>query len=243
MNPEKTPQEPQPVAYDASGRPLYAHPPVVQTNVPPVVHVARAVTPEKQVISPEVKKLHDRSVAIYPTLHLSEGEFVVRSVRRHPIGLILPLGIGVLMISAVLTLLSSYDQFATMFNITGFMGSAENMVLPLLAFTGFIALGMFISYYVYTRNTFFLTNESVIQEIQHSLFSRHEQTVSLGSIEDASYTQKGIFQNVLNYGDIRLSTEGEETTYHFTYVMSPRNHIAVLNDAVEAFKNGRPVGD
>jgi hypothetical protein len=39
-----------------------------------------------------------------------------------------------------------------------------------------------------------------------------------------------------------LSTEGDETTYRFNYVTNPKYYIAILNNAVEAFKNGRPVG-
>jgi hypothetical protein len=81
----------------------------------------------------------------------------------------------------------------------------------------------------------------VIQEIQTSLFTKHEQTVSLVNIEDASFVQRGILQTMLNYGSIRLSTEGDETTYRFSYVANPKEQIAVLNNAVEAFKNGRPV--
>jgi hypothetical protein len=46
---------------------------------------------------------------------------------------------------------------------------------------------------------------------------------------------------MLNYGTVRLSTEGEETTYRVSYVANPRHHIAVLNNAIESFKNGRPV--
>ena len=46
---------------------------------------------------------------------------------------------------------------------------------------------------------------------------------------------------MLNYGMIRLSTEGDETTYRFSYVANPKEQIAVLNNAVESFKNGRPV--
>jgi hypothetical protein len=38
-----------------------------------------------------------------------------------------------------------------------------------------------------------------------------------------------------------LSTEGDETTYRFNFVADPKRHIAILNDAVEAFKNGRPL--
>ncbi|MEI6850578.1 MAG: PH domain-containing protein, partial [Candidatus Saccharibacteria bacterium] len=84
---------------------------------------------------------------------------------------------------------------------------------------------------------------SVIQEIQLSLFSKNEQTVSLANIEDASYIQENFIQQLFDYGSIRLSTEGDETTYRFNYVASPKQHIAKLNNAVEAFKNGRPVED
>ena len=81
------PQVHQPVAYDAEGRPLYAHPPTTpvqpaqQQAQPTVVHVARPLEPEKQVMSPERQKLHDESKQMYPMLNLSEGEFVIRSVQ------------------------------------------------------------------------------------------------------------------------------------------------------------------
>ena len=112
------------------------------------------------------------------------------------------------------------------------------MLLAVLA----VALGA-ATVWVYQRNQFFMTNESVIQEIQHSLFSHREQTVSLGSIEDASFKREGILQHLFNYGTMRLSTEGEETTYRFAFVEDPKQQIAKVSNAVEAFKNGRPVRD
>ncbi|HEX6461890.1 MAG TPA: PH domain-containing protein [Candidatus Saccharimonadales bacterium] len=120
------------------------------------------------------------------------------------------------------------------------MPSAAVVAIPFLAFSGLVLLGGIIATYVYLQNKFFLTNESVIQHIQTSLFSRKEQTISLTNIEDASYRQHGILQTILNYGNIRLSTQGEETTYRFSYVSNPKHQIALLNDAVEAFKMGRP---
>lgn len=248
----------QPVAYDAEGRPLYAHPHQPQQSVqqaqpqpqpqqpaespqPAVVHIARSADPEKPIISPETQRLHDRSVRQYPMLNLSEGEYVITAVRRHPIGLVIPLTVGTLLISIVLAIFFSYDILAENFALSGALESAAGIAVPVWVFVAIVALGMFISYYVYINNKFFLTNESVIQEIQTSLFARQEQTVSLNNIEDASFTQKGIFQQVINYGDIRLSTEGDETTYRFSYVANPKNHIAQLNNAVEAFKLGRPV--
>ena len=65
--------------------------------------------------------------------------------------------------------------------------------------------------------------------------------MSLGSVEDVSFRQTGVLQTMFNYGTIRLSTEGEETTYRFHYVSNPKHQVAILNNAVESFKNGRPV--
>ncbi len=277
MKPEEvlaqdTPVTDRPVAYDAEGRPLYAHPPqstAAPTTpatpatsaapgvpiasaapltpaapvAPTVVHVARPLEPEKQIVSPEAQRKHDRSMRLYPTLNLSEGEFVISAVRRHPVGLFVPLALGTVLIAAALSILSSYDIFAENLRLTGALADPVAVAGPIVAFVGIIALGMFVSFYVYSKNRFFLTNESVIQEIQTTLFSRKEQTVSLGNIEDASYTQTNILQQLLDYGDIRLSTEGDETTYRFSYVVRPKNHIARLNNAVEAFKNGRPVDE
>ncbi|MFZ1301683.1 MAG: PH domain-containing protein [Candidatus Microsaccharimonas sp.] len=240
-------EKPQPVAYDVDGRPLYAHPPEPvappQPITPPVVHITRPISPEKAVISAEDKRRHDESKLMYPTLNLSAGEFVVSAVRRHPIGLIIPLGLGTILIGLTLGVLLNYDAFAEALALTGSAAEVATVAIPLLLFCVLIGLGMFITWYVYVSNKFFLTNESVVQEIQHTLFSRLEQTVSLSSIEDASFTQVGILQHIFNYGDIRLSTEGDETTYRFSYVASPRDHVSTLNDAVEAFKNGRPVGN
>lgn len=240
----------QPVAYDAEGRPLYAHPPAQPapaTLTPPaahqVVHIARSMEPIKQEISEDIQKRHERSTRLYPGLNLSENEYIISALKRHPIGLIIPLMLGVFLITIALIILSNYTSIVDALSITGPLSEVSSIAVPILLFCAIIALGMFVSYYVYTNNRFYLTNESVIQEIQLSLFSQHEQTISLGNIEDASYFQEGILQQLVNYGTIRLSTQGDENTYKFTYAPNPKQHIATLNNAVESFKNGRPVED
>lgn len=249
MNPtqpqNQAPDPNQPVAYDKDGNPLYAHPPqpqqpvVVTAPIPQVVQMTRAADPQMPHISEEIKKRHDDSIAKYPSLNLSEGEYIINEIRRHPIGMVGILGVAGLLILLVIGAMAAYPSFAeqSMVNLPPF----SSFVVPALLFIVLIALGGYIALYVYLSNKFFLTNESVIQEIQTSLFARHEQTVSLANIEDASYRQHGILQSLLDYGSIRLSTEGEETTYRFYYVSNPKKQIATLNNAVEAFKNGRPV--
>jgi hypothetical protein len=131
-------------------------------------------------------------------------------------------------------------------SLDGSMGEGLNISPTMLAVPA-ILISMLalifggVATFIYNANEFFLTNESVIQHIQTSLFSHREQTVSLSNVEDASYTQDGIMPHLFNYGMLRLSTEGDETTYRFNYASSPQKQIATLNNAVEAFKNGRPV--
>lgn len=234
----------KPVAYDANGRPLYAHPPTTLEEAESqnqTVHIMRPSEPEKQIVSESVKQKHDRSVSEYPGLNLSEGEYIILSIRRNPIGLVAPLLLGSLLIVLAITFLLNFDLILSSLQFTNLVISTSVVSIPVLLFMVLIALGMYVIYYVYFNNKFYLTNESVIQEIQTSIFSKLEQTVSLTNIEDASYTQNGIVQQMFNYGSIRLSTEGEETTYRFSYVTNPKQTIATLNNAVESFKNGRAI--
>lgn len=235
----------QPVAYDTDGRPLYAHPPKVVSEpvapVPQVVQLTRAAEPAPQHISEEAKIRHDESVKKYPQLNLSDGEYIINEVRRHPIGLIPIIGIAIFMVLLVIVGLIAYPSFELSSN--GTIPPFGSIVLPAVLLIVLFLLGGYIAVWVYLNNKFFLTNESVVQEIQTSLFARNEQTVSLINIEDASFRQTGLLQTLFDYGSIRLSTEGDETTYRFNYVSNPKKQIATLNNAVEAFKNGRPVAN
>jgi hypothetical protein len=60
---------------------------------PQVVYVARPHEPAQPVISDAVMQKHEASKREYPYLNLSDGEYIISAIRRHPIGL---LAIGVL---------------------------------------------------------------------------------------------------------------------------------------------------
>ncbi len=217
------------------------------SNEPGVVHTSRPIEPKMSEISDELRKKHDDSVAQYPFLNLSDGEFVVMNIQRHPIGLLIPVGTSVFLIILLLSGLfiypSAINQSAVAVTGSSVVPGFGFVALVILLVCALVGIAGYVAAWIYLRNQFFLTNESVIQELQYSLFSRHEQTASLGSIEDVSYKQHGILQTMLNYGSIRLSTEGDETTYRFYYVSNPKKQTATLTNAVEAFKNGRPVED
>jgi hypothetical protein len=230
------PPQPQPEA-----QPGPASQPANEQTGPQQMYYTRPLDPRKPAISPELQKRCEDSRRKYPELNLSDGEYVISDVRRHPIGLLgvwLVCGLAVFGIVAVVGLLASSAQ-----DITGGGIPVSALGIGAALLSVLILIGGYIATYVYKANKFYLTNESVVQNIQMSLFANRQQTVSLGNVEDASYLKSGIVQTILDYGTIRLSTQGDETTYRFTFASDPDRQVAKLNNAVEAFKNGRPVQD
>ncbi len=237
----------QPVAYDADGQPLYARPAPedqpqpapVQQQAPTVVHIARNLEPTPIEISPEIQAKHDQSVKNYPQLDLSEHEYVILNVHRHPIGLLFPLIVTVIMscviVAGILLLPELLQSVSTL--------ALNPAIILLLAIVALVLLwaGMYVLYWVYVKNSFFLTNESIIENTQLSLFSSNVKSVGLGDVVDVSYRQIGIIEQAFNYGTVQVGTKDDEVPYIFTLVRNPKNQASVLKDAVEAFKNGRPL--
>lgn len=215
-----------------------------QAPPPQVVHISRPLEPEEVVISPEIQKRHEESMVKYSRLNLSKGEYVISAIKRHPIGLFQIWFICAVIVS-ILTIAIGFlmtDPGGTVSTVNAEASNNLSLLsIPLLFAIAFVLFGGAVGTFVFTANAFYLTNESVIQNIQSGLFNKRLQTVSLGNIEDASYVQNGILSHIFNYGSIRLSTEGEETTYSFDWASRPEQQIATLNNAVEAFKHGRPV--
>lgn len=185
-----------------------------------------------------IERRHRESLARYPRLHLSKNEYVIEEVRRHPIGIISIWLIVSLLVFAVFVALTLYSTNLAMLSESFLMGKGSlptgAALFPgVLLLIAFFVLGGVIATIVYNGNRFYLTNESVFQFVQKSLFVTKTQVVNLVNVEDASDDKIGLVQQVLNYGTLRLSTQGEETTYHFYFVSNPGRIVGLVNDAAE----------
>jgi hypothetical protein len=188
-----------------------------------------------------IESKHEESKKQFPQINLSDNEYIIFSVEKSLIGLVPRFIAGGMIILLLLVFLFNYGSIVKIFHFTGPLADTSSMVLPVLLFVSLTFIGLYISYYVYSSNQLFLTNESVIQEIQTGLFSHFEQIISLEGVEDVSYHQDNFMQYIFNYGAVRLSTIGDETTYRMECVSNPKKYADLLNDAVEAFKNKREV--
>src|SRR5690606_34489847 len=169
---------------------------VQYSNEPGVRHVERSIEPQTPTLSEDVQRRSEESRRKYPSLNLSEGEHIILDVRRHPIGLFLPVGVTFLTLVLILGFAAAYPLIVTPSSAGFALPSGGDIWLVAILLSLLVAIFGYFATWIYMQNKFFMTNESVIQEIQHSLFSKHEQTVSLGSIEDASYRHANFIQTI-----------------------------------------------
>lgn len=184
------------------------------------------------------QRLHEASVKLFPDVSLSEQEYVIYEVKRHAIGIIGAVILAVMLGLLVILGLGLYPLIVPSGN-----PPFSSLLLPaalLLALIGFVT---YIVAWVYQKNRMFITNESVIQQVQLSLFSYHEKTVGLAEVKDISYSQSGVLELMFDYGSIVMTIEGDDETYRFSRVTSPKNVAHILTSIVEDFKSGRQISE
>src|SRR5690606_24784528 len=126
-------------------------------NEPKVVHAARQPEVANLSVSDENKRRHEESVRQYPHLNLSEGEFVVLDVKRHPIGLLMPvLATSVCLLAAtVVLIIYPGDQTSLASSLPSYGSVLVAMILAMIL----VSIGGFIAVWVYLQNQFYMTNE------------------------------------------------------------------------------------
>ena len=156
---------------------------------------------------------HERSKKDFPFLTLEDDEYVEFAFKRARICLwVILLGVSaglILILFAFLLTLMGQEMLDEMGKNFLFI------ILSALLATALI-IGV-ISLKIYRGNRLFVTNEHVIQIVTNSIVSSSTNIIDLSSVEDASFRQDGLLQQLFHYGTLRLATVGDETTYTFKY--------------------------
>ena len=156
---------------------------------------------------------HERSKKDFPDLSLEDDEYVELAFRRARIILLMitggiAIGVIIILLATLLTLLGQamLDEMGRNFLF---------IILIALLITCLIAGAVALR--IYRGNRLYVTNRRVIQALMNSLVSSSLNAIDLASVEDVSFHQDGILQQVFHYGTLRLATVGDETTYTFKY--------------------------
>lgn len=100
--------------------------------------------------------------------------------------------------------------------------SSYSWSFKFLLFFGAIAGLYFINFLYNWLNTLYIfTNQRLFSIEQGGLFSRANNEVPLKNIQNVSHRKKGIFQMMLNYGNIEVQTAGATTAMTLKNIENP----------------------
>lgn len=94
-------------------------------------------------------------------------------------------------------------------------------VISILLFVGIAGIYLIIMFYLWFNTIYILTNERVFSIYQNSVFSRTTNEVPLKNIQNASHSKKGIFQMLLDFGQVDIQTAGSSIALSMRNVNHP----------------------
>lgn len=183
---------------------------------------------------------HERSKKDFPGLSLEEDEYVEFAFKRARICMLMIISCVAICVIIILlgTLLTLMSQ-----SMLDEMGKNFLFIILFTLLVASILIGL-VALRIYGGNRLYVTNRRVIQMMMESLVSSSTNTIDLASVEDVSFHQKGIMQQVFHYGTLRLATVGDETTYTFKYSdISSKDLEAVSKLVTRAKKHNKKQQD
>ena len=175
---------------------------------------------------------HECSVKDFPGLRLEDDEYVEFAFSRAKICLLMifmgtGFGLALILLAFLLVLMgqSMIDEMGQNF-----------LFIILAALVSAALIICIIATRIYNGNKLFITNKRAIQMVMDSIVSKSVNIIDLVSIEDASFRQDSLLQNIFHYGTLRLSTVGDETTYTFKYSDITGEQLKAVTDLISAAK-------
>ena len=84
-----------------------------------------------------------------------------------------------------------------------------------------IVLVLFTVTYIYRQSKLLVTDRSLVQIMQKSLFNKKVSRLSMSNVEDVSEEQRGILSSIFNYGTLMVQTAGTMENFIFTLCPNP----------------------
>ncbi len=159
---------------------------------------------------------------------MEPGENLLAIVRRHPIGIVF-IYLEALAGVAAITVLFLTVSPETVQNLSaqGQRYLIAGIVFGLAALVFFL----FVATYVYRQNRLLITDRSLVQITQKSLFLRRIARLNFENVEDVNAEQAGILATIFNYGTLTVQTAGTLENFIFKYCPNPNQYADIIIEA------------
>lgn len=167
-------------------------------------------------------------------LPIDQDETIIAVYRRHPVVYFLPVLAAiftVLIVSGLAYLLVYYNADETAVVPANYRSL---VVLGVGIFSFLVLLFTYIPVWMKMQDRLVLTNESVLQILQTSLFSDKVSQLSLQHVADVT-VRAGFWGNMLGFGTLTIETPGEQANYQFSYLPDANTAAREISEAHENF--------
>jgi uncharacterized membrane protein YdbT with pleckstrin-like domain len=159
---------------------------------------------------------------------LEPGEQILTVVHRSVIGLFGIYLVAFLAVAALTTLAAVISP--STFNTSSATISGPLSAIIILSAV-LLVLILFTATYIYRQSRLLITDRSLVQIMQRTLFNRKVSRLSMSNVEDVSEEQRGIVSTIFNYGTLIVQTAGEMENFIFTLCPNP---AALADRIIEA---------
>ena len=151
-------------------------------------------------------------------------EELVLLLRKHPVTNVMWILIFIIMLLAPFILFPYLSWAGLITDVPVRFGLVGTIAWYL--FTFIFAFENFISWYF---NVYLLTNERILDVDFYNLLYKRVSEARLDKIQDVTYTQSGMAQNVFNYGFVYIQTAGTEENLEFESVPNPAKVVEAIS--------------
>ncbi len=168
---------------------------------------------------------------------VDDDEKLLAIIKRHPFGIIklyfqvfIALSVAGGLIYYLLPDLVSRDDNPGLYAIIG--------LLAVVVF-GFMMLITGIATILYNKNQLVITDKTITQTLQVSLFDKKTSQLSVSSVEDVTANNNGFFPTIFGYGRLLIETAGEQENFHFDYCPHAEHYAKLVLEARQEFMGSR----
>ena len=163
---------------------------------------------------------------------LEPGEQLVVIVRKHPIGIV---GIYIEALVGLLVVFGLFLAIAPDF-FNGLSNQAYKALVGVIVFfLSVLIFFLFVATYVYRQSRLLVTDRSLVQILQKSLFIRKISRLSMSNVEDVSAEERGILSTIFNYGTIVVQTAGTMENFIFPLCPNPSKYADMIIEARQRY--------
>ena len=172
------------------------------------------------------------------TIHsIDDDEQLLAVIKKHPFGIVklyVQTFVGLAVAGSLLYYL-----------LPGFIDPDENPAAYNLVGIGAVGIVIFMLFIVFTATVIYyqsqliITDKSITQTLQMSLFNKKTSQLAISSVEDVTANNNGFFATTLGFGKLLIETAGEQENFHFDYCPHTDHYAKLVLEARQQFMGSR----